>query len=156
MKPLLFVLAGATTVRWEAGNADDFSATMHLASGATPTLNVGANNVTFGSSLTFDGGTAVPLAAAGHAVEMPRLPGHGTEVGDLLDKRWEDWAGAAEDALARLAARTERQVVAGRELGRPAVDHQARSEVRLAVERPSSPADAVLDPNRCRHCPDQY
>ena len=59
------VLAGATTVRWEAGNADDFSATMHLASGATPTLNVGANNVTFGSSLTFDGGTAVSLTKTG-------------------------------------------------------------------------------------------
>ncbi len=62
-----------------------------------------------------------PLAdgfvAAGHTVEMPLLPGHGTRVEDMLDTSWADWSAAAEAAFESLAARTEQQVVAGLSMG---------------------------------------
>lgn len=57
------------------------------------------------------------FAAAGHTVELPRLPGHGTTVEDMLTTTWADWSGAAEDALADLRSRTDRQVVAGLSMG---------------------------------------
>ena len=60
---------------------------------------------------------AEAFAGAGHAVELPLLPGHGTRVEDLLDMRWDDWSGEAEAALGRLAARTETQFVAGLSMG---------------------------------------
>jgi carboxylesterase len=60
---------------------------------------------------------AEAFAGAGHAVELPLLPGHGTRVEDLLDMRWDDWSGVAEAALGRLAARTETQFVAGLSMG---------------------------------------
>ena len=41
---------------------------------------------------------AQEFADAGFNVEMPRLAGHGTEVSDLLDKRWSHWSAAAEAA----------------------------------------------------------
>jgi len=62
-------------------------------------------------------GLAEAMAAAGHHVAMPLLPGHGTIVDDMLPKRWADWAGAADAAYARLAARSERVVVAGLSMG---------------------------------------
>lgn len=64
-------------------------------------------------------GLAEALAAAGHAVELPRLPGHGTSVEDMVPTRWEDWSGEAEAALRRLSARPGvRQVaVAGLSMG---------------------------------------
>ncbi|HTN99869.1 MAG TPA: alpha/beta fold hydrolase [Microthrixaceae bacterium] len=57
------------------------------------------------------------LAAAGLSVEMPLLSGHGTSIEDMLDTTWADWSADAEAALARLAARTEKQVVAGLSMG---------------------------------------
>jgi carboxylesterase len=60
---------------------------------------------------------AEAFAAAGHAVECPRLPGHGTRVEDMLDTTWADWSAAAEAALESLQARTERVVVAGLSMG---------------------------------------
>lgn len=62
-----------------------------------------------------------PLAdafvAAGHTVELPLLPGHGTKVEDMVDTTWADWSAAAAAAFESLAARTERQVVAGLSMG---------------------------------------
>lgn len=62
-------------------------------------------------------GLAEAFAAAGHSVEMPLLPGHGTSVEDMLHTSWADWSGAAEAALARLAGRTTTQFVAGLSMG---------------------------------------
>ncbi len=62
-------------------------------------------------------GLAEALAAAGYAVEMPRLPGHGTTIEDLMGTTWADWSSAAEAALASLAERTETQFVAGLSMG---------------------------------------
>jgi carboxylesterase len=60
---------------------------------------------------------AEAFAAAGFAVELPRLPGHGTTVDDLAATRWGDWAAEVAAAYARLAARAERVVVAGQSMG---------------------------------------
>ena len=57
------------------------------------------------------------LAAEGHTVEVPLLPGHGTSVQDMVATRWEDWSGAAAEAYDRLAARTSRVVVVGLSMG---------------------------------------
>src|SRR3954470_7076033 len=56
-------------------------------------------------------GVAQALAAAGFAVELPLLPGHGTSVQDMLDTGWKDWLGAAEDALGKLSARVPGKVI---------------------------------------------
>jgi carboxylesterase len=62
-------------------------------------------------------GLAEAFAAAGLHVEMPRLPGHGTTVEDMIPTRWADWTGAVEDAYQRLAGRAGRIIVAGLSMG---------------------------------------
>jgi carboxylesterase len=62
-------------------------------------------------------GLAEALAVAGFTVELPRLPGHGTTVEDMLTTRWEDWSAAAEAAYSDLAERCERVVVTGLSMG---------------------------------------
>ncbi|MFP5256458.1 MAG: alpha/beta hydrolase [Acidimicrobiia bacterium] len=59
------------------------------------------------------------LADAGFAVELPRLPGHGTEVEDMLPTTFEDWLGEADRALAELRSRVPdgRVVVVGLSMG---------------------------------------
>lgn len=57
------------------------------------------------------------FVTAGRHVELPRLPGHGTTVEDMLTTRWQDWATAAADAHRRLRERTDRIVVAGLSMG---------------------------------------
>ena len=60
---------------------------------------------------------AEAFAAAGYTVELPRLPGHGTTVEDMLTTGWADWSGAIEAAYQDLAGRCERVVVAGLSMG---------------------------------------
>ncbi len=62
-------------------------------------------------------GLAQAFAAAGFSVELPRLPGHGTTVEEMKGTRWADWTAEVEAAYQRLAARTERVVVAGLSMG---------------------------------------
>ncbi len=62
---------------------------------------------------------AEAFAAAGFAVEMPRLPGHGTHVDDMVLTSMDDWLAEAEAALGRLRGRCPegRVVVAGLSMG---------------------------------------
>lgn len=60
---------------------------------------------------------AEAVAAAGHGVELPRLPGHGTTVEDLAGTTWADWLAEAEAAYQRLASRSEQVVVVGLSMG---------------------------------------
>jgi carboxylesterase len=62
---------------------------------------------------------AEALAGAGLAVELPRLPGHGTSVDDMLLTGWDDWRAEADRALEVLRGRTQggRQVVVGLSMG---------------------------------------
>ena len=50
---------------------------------------------------------AQTLAGAGYSVVVPRMPGHGFAVGDLLRARKEDWSAAVRIAVRRAAERLE-------------------------------------------------
>lgn len=62
-------------------------------------------------------GVAHAMAGLGHHVELPRLPGHGTSLDDMVPTRWADWSGEVAAAHARLAQRVDRIVVAGLSMG---------------------------------------
>jgi carboxylesterase len=62
-------------------------------------------------------GLAEALADAGFAVELPLLPGHGTSVEDMVTTGWAEWSAAAETAYEKLAAHSDRVVVAGLSMG---------------------------------------
>lgn len=83
---------------------------------------------------------AEALAAEGHAVEMPLLPGHGTHWQDMAASTWEQWAGEADEALDRLSARTRTQVVAGLSMG-------GTLALRLAEQREGVAGIALVNPS---------
>jgi carboxylesterase len=56
-------------------------------------------------------------ATAGYSVELPRLPGHGTTVEDMMTTDWDDWSGAALTAYDELAERCERVAIVGLSMG---------------------------------------
>ena len=60
---------------------------------------------------------AEAFAAAGFAVELPLLPGHGTSLEDMLGTRFPDWAAALEVCYLELAGRCDEVVVAGLSMG---------------------------------------
>lgn len=62
-------------------------------------------------------GVAEAFAAAGHHVELPRLPGHGTAVSDMIPTRWHHWTSAVEESYRTLASRVDHVVVAGLSMG---------------------------------------
>jgi carboxylesterase len=77
------------------------------------------------------------LAAAGYAVELPRLPGHGTRWQDLNDTRWPDWYGEVERAFDRLRARCTEVFAGGLSMGGTLV-------LRLAEQRGDEVAGLVV------------
>jgi carboxylesterase len=107
---------------------------------------------------------AEALHAAGFAIEMPLLPGHGTKVEDLLPTGFDDWYAAAEAALERLQARVDRVVVVGLSMGGAltcvlAVEHpelagiacinaatQVNDEIRSTVELMLSEGNDYIPP----------
>lgn len=82
---------------------------------------------------------AEALAARGYAVEVPRLPGHGTTWQELNTKRWSDWYAELRAAHRRLAARTDVVVAAGLSMGGALV-------LRLAADEPSIAGVVVVNP----------
>ena len=84
-------------------------------------------------------GLALALADAGFTVEMPLLPGHGTDIADMVETRWEDWSAAAETAYTELAARSDAVVVVGLSMG-------GTLAVWLAEHHPEIAALAVVNP----------
>jgi carboxylesterase len=84
-------------------------------------------------------GIALALADAGFTVELPLLPGHGTDIADMIPTRWEDWSSAAESAYAALAARCDSVVVTGLSMG-------GMLAVWLAEHHPEIAALAVVNP----------
>ena len=77
------------------------------------------------------------LLAAGCAVSLPLLPGHGTSWQELNRTRWQDWYAETAAALARLSARCDDVVVAGLSMG-------GALALRLAEEHPRDIAGLVL------------
>jgi len=57
------------------------------------------------------------LSKRGFAVELPRLPGHGTQPKDLLPTRYADWRAEALAALTRLRGRTQHVFAVGLSMG---------------------------------------
>lgn len=57
------------------------------------------------------------LAAAGHGVDVPLLPGHATKWQDLNRTTWHDWFGALERSVLTMAERHEHVVIAGLSMG---------------------------------------
>lgn len=84
-------------------------------------------------------GVAGALAAAGLAVELPLLPGHGTAVDDLAATTWADWTAAADGAYRALAARVDRVVVVGLSMG-------ASLTVWLATRHPEVAGIVCVNP----------
>jgi carboxylesterase len=66
-------------------------------------------------------GRVAPLARrlneAGHTVVVPRLPGHGTSMADMLQTRATDWLRCAIDEYLDLRDRFDRVYVAGTSMG---------------------------------------
>jgi carboxylesterase len=56
-------------------------------------------------------------AKVGYSVELPRLPGHGTSLEDLVPRRWSDFVAVALDAYDELAARCDKVAVVGLSVG---------------------------------------
>jgi carboxylesterase len=77
------------------------------------------------------------LAAAGYAVRLPLLPGHGTSWQELNATRWQDWYAEVERAYTELARRCETVFAAGLSMGATLV-------TRLAEEQGDAVAGLVL------------
>lgn len=79
------------------------------------------------------------LAQAGHDVELPRLPGHGTTVDDMVATGWDDWFGEVRRAHDLLAERVESVVVVGQSMG-------AALGLALAFEQPTVAGLVCINP----------
>ena len=77
------------------------------------------------------------LADKGYAVEVPRLPGHGTRWQDLNKTTWADWYGELTRAFEKLSAENDAVVVAGLSMGGALV-------LRLAADHPDRVAGVVV------------
>lgn len=77
------------------------------------------------------------LAERGYAVEVPRLPGHGTSWQEMNKTRWEDWYAEISRAFDRLRATCDQVVVAGLSMG-------GALALRLAADRGGQVAGLVL------------
>lgn len=77
---------------------------------------------------------AEALAEVGFAVELPRLPGHGTDAADMVETGWDDWLTEAERSLEALQARTPagRVVVVGLSMGGALTAALAEGHAELA------------------------
>jgi carboxylesterase len=71
-------------------------------------------------------------AQAGYSVELPRLPGHGTSVEDMLTTTWNDWSTTAEVAYDSLAARCDRVALVGLSMGGGLVAYVAENRPNVA------------------------
>ena len=77
------------------------------------------------------------LAAQGFAVDVPRLPGHGTALREMNKTRWSDWYAEIERAFEKLSANCDQVVVGGLSMGGGLV-------LKLAAERGNDVAGVML------------
>jgi carboxylesterase len=120
---------------------------------ATPYLHDGASGVGVLLSHGFTGSPvglrpwAEDLAAAGHSVVLPLLPGHGTSWQEMNSTTWQDWYAELSRGFARLTDRCDHVVVGGLSMGgalvtRLTLDHPDRISGLVLV----NPAFKVEDP----------
>lgn len=79
------------------------------------------------------------VAAAGHRVYLPRLPGHGTIWQELAVTGWRDWYGAAENAYVALEKDCDQVIVCGLSMG-------GALALRLAEHHPSVAGLVLVNP----------
>lgn len=77
------------------------------------------------------------LAEHGYAVEVPRLPGHGTRWQDMNLTTWDDWYAEVAKAFDKLVAENDKVIVGGLSMGGALV-------LRLAADRPEDVAGVML------------
>jgi carboxylesterase len=77
------------------------------------------------------------LAERGYAVEVPRLPGHGTTWQEMNTTAWADWYGEVTRAFDKLSAENDAVVVAGLSMG-------GALALRLAADHPDRVAGVVV------------
>jgi carboxylesterase len=75
---------------------------------------------------------AEQCAQAGYSVELPRLPGHGTTVEDMMTTNWGDWSSTALAAYDSLAQRCDRVAAVGLSMGGSLVAYVAENRPRVA------------------------
>lgn len=92
-------------------------------------------------------GIADAFAGAGFSVELPRLPGHGTTVEDMITTGWADWSGEVLAAYDRLTARCERVVAAGLSMG-------GALALWLAQQRPDLAGVVAVNPATRQQAPE--
>lgn len=88
---------------------------------------------------------AEALVAEGYTVSLPRLPGHGTTISDMLETSWTDWAAAVEAAYTDLAAKCTSVSVIGLSMGGSLVVDLATRHPEIAALVPIN-ALAMVDP----------
>lgn len=79
------------------------------------------------------------LRGRGLTVSAPLLPGHGATPEEMNRRRWTDWTGHVDAALADLRARCERVFVAGLSMG-------SLLTLYLAAKHPDLPGTIVYSP----------
>ncbi len=84
-------------------------------------------------------GLAEALGDAGFSVELPRLPGHGSTVEDLIPTRWSDWLTSALATYDDLAGRVDKVVVAGLSMG-------GTLTTAIGLERPKTAGLILINP----------
>jgi carboxylesterase len=72
-------------------------------------------------------------ATAGYTVSLPRLPGHGTSVQDMMNTGWSDWSGAVLEAYDQLATTCDRIAVIGLSVGGGLAVHVAANRRDVAA-----------------------
>jgi carboxylesterase len=77
------------------------------------------------------------LAALGYAVEVPRLPGHGTTWQEMNRTAWQDWYAEVSRAFEKLAETNDTVVVGGLSMG-------GALALRLAADRPTDVAGVII------------
>jgi carboxylesterase len=90
-------------------------------------------------------GVAAAMMHAGYDVELPRLPGHGTSIDDMIGTRWADWYGEVARVVDDAAVRVDHVFLVGQSAG-------GTLALATALERPEiggvvciNPATRVLD-----------
>ena len=73
-------------------------------------------------------GVADAMASTGFDVELPRLPGHGTTVHDMIMTGWSDWTAEVARTRTALAERCEHVVLVGQSMGATLVLASALAE----------------------------
>ena len=62
-------------------------------------------------------GVADAMIAAGYDLELPRLPGHGTTIEEMVTTGWSDWFAETERIVDEVSGRVDRVVLVGQSAG---------------------------------------